>query len=183
MQTSSRKCKKCNTEHPLDYFPKHDTGGHRHECKDCYGKRMAEWRNRNLDTLKAKNKKRYVSLKADEIKFARVRARQNETNREWSARVRNEVIAAYGGAVCACCGETEPLFLTIDHINNDGHLHRKNTPSATNLYTHLRARGFPPGFQVLCMNCNFGKARNKGVCPHKSRQEGPETIAQASTLK
>lgn len=24
------------------------------------------------------------------------------------------------GAICACCGETEILFLTFDHINNDG---------------------------------------------------------------
>jgi hypothetical protein len=70
----------------------------------------------------------------------------------------------------------------MDHVNNDGHIHRK-TSGATNLYSYLRARKFPEGFQVLCMNCNFGKAQNGGVCPHKSRQEGPETIAQASTLK
>lgn len=183
MQTSLRNCKKCNTEHPLDYFPKHDTGGHRHECKDCYGKRMAEWRGRNLYAIKAKSKLKFQLLKADKAKYEKAKVRQRITGKEWNARVRDEVYAAYGGPICACCGETEPNFLTIDHINNDGHLHRKNTPGATNLYTHLRARGFPSGFQVLCMNCNFGKARNKGVCPHKSRQEGSETIAQASTLK
>jgi hypothetical protein len=29
--------------------------------------------------------------------------------------------------------------------------------------------GFPPGYQVLCMNCNHGKRMNNGVCPHKER--------------
>jgi hypothetical protein len=27
--------------------------------------------------------------------------------------------------------------------------------------------GYPEGFQVLCMNCNWGRYRNGGVCPHE----------------
>ena len=33
------------------------------------------------------------------------------------------VLDHYGRA-CSCCGETEPAFLTIDHVNNDGAEHR-----------------------------------------------------------
>lgn len=29
-------------------------------------------------------------------------------------------------------------------------------------------QGFPPSFRVLCYNCNSGRARNRGVCPHQA---------------
>lgn len=184
MQISVRVCKKCSVEQPLDNFWKHDTGGHRHECKTCYRKRMAEWRSQNLDTVKERSKRKYAQTRKDPEKYAKIRQRARINAKEWIARVRDEVYNAYGGAVCVCCGETERRFLTMDHINNDGHIHRKKEKwAASALYTYLRSHGFPPGYQVLCFNCNLGKARNKGVCPHKSRQEGSETIAQASTLK
>jgi hypothetical protein len=57
-------------------------------------------------------------------------------------------------------------FLTVDHINNDGAAHRKKVVSAK-LYTWLEENRFPVGFQILCYNCNMGKARNGGICPHK----------------
>src|SRR3990167_2513529 len=49
-----------------------------------------------------------------------VRANQ----REYQRKRRLAVIFHYGGR-CACCGELEPKFLAIDHINNDGAVHRK----------------------------------------------------------
>jgi hypothetical protein len=87
-------------------------------------------------------------------------------------RLRDLVFAAYGGYCCVCCGETEPLFLHIDHINNDGARHRREIlggkkSSGQSVYRWLRVNGFPPGFQVLCANCNLGKHRNGGVCPHQ----------------
>ncbi len=30
---------------------------------------------------------------------------------------------------------------------------------------------FPPGFRVLCYNCNCGRNHNKGICPHKKPVE------------
>lgn len=63
------------------------------------------------------------------------------------------------------------MFLTIDHVANDGAEMRRNGTygnSGTAFYQWLRKSGFPAGFQVLCMNCNHGKHRNGGVCPHKT---------------
>jgi hypothetical protein len=77
---------------------------------------------------------------------------------------REAAIEAYGGYVCRCCGETWKPFLTIDHIDGGGNQHRKKV-GAANVYRWLRLNGYPPGFQVLCMNCQFGK-RICGVCPH-----------------
>ena len=77
--------------------------------------------------------------------------------------------SAYGGAVCACCGETTLEFLSLDHTNNDGAKQRrllKYHGSGHAFYVWLRKHGYPEGYQVLCMNCNFGKRMNGGVCPH-----------------
>lgn len=84
-------------------------------------------------------------------------------------RVRDEVLAHYGGC-CACCGEPERAFLTIDHIDGNGMAHRRSlglTGSGYAFHKWLRANGFPPAFQVLCWNCNMGKGRTGGVCPHQ----------------
>lgn len=87
--------------------------------------------------------------------------------------LRHEAIMAYGGYRCACCYETESLFLTLDHIFNDGAAHRREIAGISKgnaggkTWKWLRDHNYPAGFQVLCMNCNFGKFRNGGICPHK----------------
>jgi hypothetical protein len=85
-------------------------------------------------------------------------------------RVRHQAIMAYGGYRCACCGEGEPTFLTLDHTNNDGARHRRILGESSQVFAWLRRRGYPPGFQVLCTNCNHGRHRNGGTCPHKMRR-------------
>jgi len=90
-------------------------------------------------------------------------------------RLRAQVIEAYGG-VCMCCGETEEAFLQVDHVHNDGSEHRKKLfgtnkhGSSSGMYTWLRQQGFPKkGFQLLCANCNYAKAK-RGQCPHQKKQ-------------
>ena len=95
--------------------------------------------------------------------------------------LREQVLDAYDGK-CACCGERERRFLTIDHVNNDGKEMRKVHGVTHRLYVWLIKNGFPDGFQVLCMNCNFGKALNNGICPHETK-EGSTTIPKGSTAK
>jgi len=83
------------------------------------------------------------------------------------------VIDAYGGR-CACCGEDNPVFLSVDHINNDGNLHRKKGGGmGSSLYKWLIKRNFPKdNFQLLCHNCNRGKHLNGGICPHQQETGG-----------
>jgi hypothetical protein len=66
---------------------------------------------------------------------------------------------------CDCCGESDPRFLTVDHINGGGHKHRKATTKNTCRW--LLKNNFPNGFQILCFNCNLGRERNHKVCPHQ----------------
>ena len=71
------------------------------------------------------------------------------------------------GKRCRCCGENKLIFLTMDHINNDGAEHRaKIGQSSDKLYRAIRKEGFPKDrYQILCWNCNWGK-RKFGECPH-----------------
>lgn len=78
---------------------------------------------------------------------------------------KDAAFAAYGGYECACCGEKEKAFLTIDHVYGGGCKHRKEIGS--DIYRWLRKNKYPPGFQVLCMNCQWGKKNCNGVCPHQ----------------
>jgi hypothetical protein len=65
-------------------------------------------------------------------------------------------------------------FLQIDHVNNDGAEHRKQLGrGGSRLYQWLRKHNFPTGFQVLCANCNRGKAL-LGVCPHQLKVKGDQ---------
>lgn len=88
-----------------------------------------------------------------------------KVGRNWLLRQKATVIAAYGGK-CECCGEKEPTFMTIDHINNDGAEHRKSMKT-NRIHSWLIKNGFPKqGFRLLCFNCNMGRRVNGGVCPH-----------------
>lgn len=84
-------------------------------------------------------------------------------------KVRNDIILHYsnGKNECACCGETENCFLTLDHMHGGGTMERKKIGAGGHhLYRVIRKQGYPSGFQILCFNCNVGKFRF-GICPHK----------------
>ena len=65
------------------------------------------------------------------------------------------------GKECSCCGEKEVEFLAIDHL--DGHDNRKG--DQRNLTHWIIKNNFPPGFRVLCHNCNMA-IRWGRECPH-----------------
>lgn len=94
---------------------------------------------------------------------------KREYAREYSRKIRKEVLAHYGNK-CVCCGETELAFLTFDHINNDGSQHRSKIKGA-NIPQWLKRNNFPKDVQILCHNCNSGK-EYLGVCPHKGIIKG-----------
>lgn len=94
-----------------------------------------------------------------------------------SEKLRLAVFRAYGGPVCKCCGEKHLVFLSIDHIDGGGNAHRKEiNRTGIGFYRWLKINGFPPGFQVLCHNCNQGK-HSLGECPHVTeKREADEKL-------
>lgn len=138
-------------------------------CTDCATKHAARQRERNA-RLKASGRclrclRPVVRRSTRCPTCADAQALRMREDRERRAA---RVFQAYGSS-CACCGQDEPAFLSIDHVNNDGWEHRRQIGGSGGFYRWLEANHFPPGFQVLCMNCNFAKAR-VGVCPHQERK-------------
>lgn len=139
------------------------------------------YREKNRDKINAARRiRRKNDSKFREKQNARVRKWNKEhpgVNAKINARRRKvitqQTMAAYGGT-CVCCGETSPLFLTIDHVNGNGTKHRKEVlgdrRAGIHMYRWLQQQGYPKdAFQIMCFNCNLGRQRNGGICPHKDR--------------
>ena len=108
---------------------------------------------------------------SDSVKTIRKLSRpskQSETN--WANKLK---ALSYYGSECQCCGETEPVFLTFDHVYGGGNAHRKRDRQVKNaLGTWLVRESFPDGFRVLCFNCHHaidtGPKHLQGRCPHQT---------------
>lgn len=200
----TKTCSKCGTEKQKGDFYKAARTRDKVSswCKSCHNKWSRIYAKDNPERRKAyhqtsykKNRdvylargKVYRDQHPEVAKKARKawEAKHPEYRNQMAAKVRErnriEAFNAYGGFVCACCEEREPMFLTIDHIGNDGAAHRKSIGNAggSGFFAWLRRNKHPTGFQVLCRNCNWGKHANGGVCPHQG-SEGSTTRAQART--
>jgi hypothetical protein len=144
----TKSCTKCGETFPLSEFHRY-RNGHKWWCKTCCREYLKEWKQGD------------ASLEYRERHKLRQRERHQEQKRE--------AMDAYGG-VCACCGEAELVFLAIDHVNDDGAQHRRDSGMGRGprAYRWLRDQGYPEGFQVLCHNCNY--AKHRGICPHQLKE-------------
>jgi hypothetical protein len=146
---------------------------YRERNREKVNQRMRDWRDNNRDKYREQSREcRNRKLASDDNEaVAAFRAAEAAKTKRIQQRVKDEVFNAYGGYQCACCGEIKPLFLSIDHVHNNGAIERKSglyRSSGTGFYQWLRKNKFPAGYQVLCMNCQVGKHKNGGVCPHHS---------------
>lgn len=98
------------------------------------------------------------------------RAIEQRARRRQYLAVREALFAIYGHA-CSCCGEKNKGFLTLDHVMNDGHLERRGQKTGIPVYRRAIRENDPKRWQILCWNCNCGRAKNGGICPHISYDE------------
>jgi hypothetical protein len=82
--------------------------------------------------------------------------------------LRKQVISVLGGK-CACCGETDIVFLAADHIEGKGNQHRREVNSQRISKQIVGDPEVRKLFQCLCFNCNQAK-HILGYCPHELRQ-------------
>jgi hypothetical protein len=147
---------------------------YRERNRNKVNQRMRDWRDANREKARehAREWRNRKIANGTPEEVAVIRAAESAKTKRNQDRCRDEVFAAYGGYRCSCCGEVERMFLSIDHIANNGATERKSGAyrgSGTAFYAWLRKQGFPPGYQVLCMNCQVGKHKNGGVCPHQRK--------------
>lgn len=149
-----KTCPRCRRDLPITEFYQRRSrpnGRHSH-CKSC--------------------QKDAVRQQREDPEFM---ARTLAHHRWYGYAIRMEVLRAYGGDPprCACCGEQEPVFLALDHVHNDGAVDRQLIGESHRIFRWLRRNGFPPGYQVLCHNCNW--AKRMGGCPHAgAKSEHPQ---------
>lgn len=159
--TIVKPCGKCKQRKVEAQFGKCDWKHRASWCTACRYMYNREWCKNNPDRLRAQYEKHVLynrSLKA----------------------------AAFAvlGENCSCCQESRVAFLQIDHIANDGAAHRRilsgkrgrNNSAMDKLYKEIIA-GHTAGLQTLCANCNWGKARNDGVCPHVDERAAERMLA------
>ena len=149
VSNGKKRCTDCRVAFPVEKFSTfYDKRMKKRypvaRCKECAKKATARWRK------KPKNAKKIAAYTL-----------------EYKERLRKIVYKHYGNK-CFCCGENNYLFLTLDHVNNDGNVHRKNgIHGGATTYNHIIKNDFPNNIQLLCWNCNCGRHRNGGVCPHE----------------
>ena len=134
-----------------------------------------EYQQKNKKKILEQHRKYYQSNKERILLRTRKWRKENtmkckEISKKSNWKLKIEVLTHYGGnpPKCACCGETEIKFLSIDHMNNDGAEHKRkiNKKGGSSFYCWLRKNGFPKGYQILCFNCNSAKFYF-GKCPHQ----------------
>jgi hypothetical protein len=76
------------------------------------------------------------------------------------ADTRLKVIEKYGGR-CACCGESEPAFLTVDRPRSV----KGRSETEAKEYARLLREPRRKGLRLTCFNCKFRRAK---VCPHRA---------------
>ena len=143
-ELNKKICKRCGEEKPLSSFCAHPetADGLQQYCKDCGNEMVKGYYQRNIESEREKGR----------IKYRNYRERCRQLRQELKRRV----LTHYGGGICACvrCGFADLRALSIDHINGNGHKERKGGIA---LYESLKQRGFPDGYQTLCLNCQFIK--------------------------
>ena len=128
----------------------------------------------NRERLRAEGREYYHGNIEERREYSRRYSKEYpERRRAGHVRRKEEnlaiVVAHYGGC-CFCCGESNPLFLTLDHVNNDGAVERKEKKSGSQFYATVIREGFPANLQLACWNCNCARYYRGGICPHETER-------------
>lgn len=136
-----RNCLRCGKRKAVTQFSKaaNGKGGLQGWCKDC----MVQY------------KRDYAEEHGESY------SRLSNIRLRWDALVHY----SQDPPTCTCCGDNTYEFLALDHINGGGRQHRQQG-GWSRLSAELRRQGYPPGYRVLCHNCNQAMG-HYGFCPHQ----------------
>lgn len=152
-----KRCRRCLTIKVLAEFNirNREREWYKHWCRDCEKAHFHQYYRKNQAVMQQ---------------------RARDYFQEWKL-VRFQAVLDALGSVCACCGENDPTFLTVDHIQNDGwkdRIRKDGTKHPTRrsgraLWSKIRNEGYPKDrYRILCFNCNCGRERSKDKkCPHE----------------
>ena len=182
--SETKRCPRCGETKPLSEYLKNagQPQGVQTYCRPChyeyrYGKGYAQsWYQRNKERERARArtyaKDNREARKAYRVAYnaahpEHIRALRRKREQAWKIAAFN----AYGGPICACCGEVVLAFLSLDHIDQIPTKEKKKDGAGSAFYSYLKTRGYPQelNLRVLCFNCNLGRRVNGGTCPHQEK--------------
>jgi len=146
-----KKCAKCHKSKNNSCFHKNKTkiDGLATECRECCKAYMKKYYAKNKNKLLKQNKENGKQKHA-EAKRLCIEHYSNGTNK------------------CCCCGESNPEFLSLNHINGGGRKDRQTFKGARTFCGYLVKNNFPKGINIMCFNCNLSYGFF-GYCPHKTQ--------------
>lgn len=130
------------------------------------GKHWSEWAAKHPE--RAREIRTRATLKwREKVGKEYIREQENSKERrrhriEYWYKVKLEALVHYsrGSPKCARCEFSDVRALQIDHILGGGKK-QQNIIGKNNFYQWLKRKHYPPGYQVLCANCNWIKKEEK----------------------
>ena len=155
MEQAYKYCPHCKQTKPVEEFSisSKKTGSVHSYCRPCTTER-----NRNYRKQQQENGEQTYSTR-------------------YHRKMRMVALLHYsdGDPKCQCCGERRYEFLSLDHIEGNGRKHRAEmSKDKTFISRWLKQNNYPPGFRVLCHNCNLAIGAF-GYCPHELEKQGRES--------
>jgi hypothetical protein len=165
--------KKYRTEHKEEI--KAYEKKHRKECEEHYKAYRKEYFSRpDVIEKRREYSKNYQRKHREEHlesskKYYEIHKKElNDNQREHNIKIRIKFLVMYGDK-CVCCGESKRIFLTMDHVQNDGNQRREKYGNNNLKEYRIALKEYRPDiYQVLCYNCNHAKHLNGGKCPHQT---------------
>lgn len=182
----TRRCLKCERDLPLEDFYLNPAmkDGYEQWCRSCHltaderrrAERKAAGQCHCGRVLDDENFKTCSICRARVQRWAKENPEQKKAIAAANRQKVRDLVFGHYGRKCACCGEAHREFLTIDHIGGGGNQHRRETGRVGNtFYAWLIRKGFPPGYQTLCYNCNCSLG-HAGYCPHQRASQESDII-------
>ena len=150
-----KTCPMCQERKPFADFPKCGSRGVGSYCKPCHVKKgtaQEKIRRERSEEYRIRRRAQWAKNRVD----ARKRDKQRHIDIAWRStlKLRKEMVTAYGGK-CACCGESEMMFLTLGGLISGG-----LTPTNLNAcWSSVESNGIP------CRKSVSGARDSACLCP------------------
>ena len=141
-------------------------------------KRHKEWVRKNREKVRMwqreyRKRNRERILERQKQYRAKHREKLRRLRKERKEKLKLEVLKHYSKSDpprCVRCGFSDIRALTIDHIDGSGNIQRKqlHNKGGYHFYLWLKKQGYPEGYQVLCMNCQWIKRWEQDEKCHRS---------------
>jgi hypothetical protein len=183
-----KKCYCCQGELPLADFGKNRSrkDGLSDECRSCRKIKGTAFYHKTKDEKRVKRRDYYIANREKIIRkvceySTNNKPKKNILSRATRVRLKKKVFTHFccGEIKCKHCDQANLGMLSIDHINGGGNAHRKEfgiRGAGYGFYCWLKKNHFPPGYQVLCMNCQYRKRRQEMSPANPDRRQQQKAL-------